>query len=410
MPDPEEAIKPEKVKFCITFESAPNDSKTSIHCIKWIQTTDENTIYEFPSELQQLTSIHKNLLQIPIIKSVQKSLNKRGNFRIISVTLPAEIVPQYFDADGNCVFQDYYLPEKDYQAWKMETTPPKATCSSATTTDVHNAAILELLQRLTAEPGGSQQVTPVKRLNLSKVKSDFILENFDGKSFEVGRWLDIFHRECERCQVIHSEDKILILRLFMDGSAKNWYASTLVQLGLDTAFPMWETKMREAFKEQGWKKIREAYNYRYLGGNYVDYVLRKQNILLEQEHTVDQTVQLNLIVIGLPLQVQDKLDRSKIKSIEELLGELRKLESTATQFQKLPLSSEQKNKKTHPPTSNEKKKPCSICFKLGHPGRFHPESLCRNRQAAERNERAIRAVNNLEIQETLNESITDQKN
>ncbi|CAB0013231.1 unnamed protein product, partial [Nesidiocoris tenuis] len=194
----------------------------------------------------------------------------------------------------------------------------------------------------------------------------------------------------------------------MDGIAKNWYSSTLSDLGLDKNFTDWETRMREAFKEHGWKKIREAYNFRYIGGPYVDYVLRKQSLLLEQEHTIDKTVQINLIVTGLPVHVQDKLDRSKIDSIEQLLGELRKIEPPP-QKKNLPDTETHPRKVFTPAANYEQKKPCSICNKLGYPGRFHPEALCRNRSSAEHKGKHIKTVNNMELQEALNESITDQK-
>lgn len=411
MPDTEPTVDPKKVRVCIAVEPNPNDPKTSLHFLKWIQSGDDKIVYEFPSECQLLNVHHKSLLQVPTIKSVLKSLTKRGSYRIVSTTLPTEIVPMYFDGDGNVVFQEFFLPEKDFQTWKSDTVPPTSKLPSTATPEVTSASLLEVLQKLASGTGNPQQATPMKKMNLTKVKADFVLDNFDGKNSEVGRWLDAFLRECTRCQVNNSEDKILILRLFMEGSAKNWYASALIELGLNREFIEWETKMREAFKEQGWKKIREAYNFKYLGGQYVDYVLRKQNLLLEQEHAIDKKVQINLIVVGLPVHIQDKLDRSKINSIEELLGELRKVEPSPSPSQKNSPNNEQKNKKAFvQTTTNDKKKPCNICAKLGHLGRFHPEAVCRNRLGAEKKEGSIRTVNNMEIQETLNESITDQKN
>ncbi|CAB0001782.1 unnamed protein product [Nesidiocoris tenuis] len=374
-----------KVRVCITNEQNPNDSKSSMHFLKWIQLDGGDVIYEFPPEFQQLNSKHRTLLQIPTVKSVLKTLTRRGSYRIIAITLPATTVPLYFDDNGNSVFEEYYLEEKDLQKWKSETYPvPTGQGPSQLSSEAQNAAILEILQKLTAttEEPQPQRMEGTKRLNLTKIKSDFVLENFDGKNFEVGRWLDIFIRECDRCQVANSEDKILILRLFMDGIAKNWYSSTLSDLGLDKNFTDWETKMREAFKEHGWKKIREAYNFRYIGGPYVDYVLRKQSLLLEQEHTIDKTVQINLIVTGLPVHVQDKLDRSKIDSIEQLLGELRKIEPPP-QKKNLPDTETHPRKVFTPAANYEQKKSCSICNKLGYPGRFHPEALCRNRSSAE---------------------------
>jgi len=396
--------EPKKVRICIKVEQHPNDSKTSIHCLKWIQAQEDDTIiFEFPPEFQLLNTHHQCLLQISTVKNVLKSLSKRGSYRIVSITLPAEIVPVYFDNEANVVFEEYFLPEKDYQTWRSDMSPPPKTAS-----DAPSAAVLDILQKLTTRTEDSQRVLNSKRLNLTKVKSDFVLDNFDGRNFEVGRWLDTFIRECERCQINDSENKVLILRLFMEGIAKNWYSSTLIELGLEKDFTDWELKMRTEFKVQGWKKIREAYNFRYIGGHYDDYVLRKQSLLLEQEHAIDNIIQLNLIVMGLPVNVQEKLDRSKINSIAELLGELRKIEPSSLSSQKKSANIVTQLKK--PIVTTENKKPCSICNNLGYRGRFHPEAVCRNRLASEKQEKGIKTVNNAEVQETLNESITDQKN
>ncbi|KAF6210092.1 hypothetical protein GE061_015848 [Apolygus lucorum] len=96
-------------------------------------------------------------LLLNLKRNVQKSLCKRGSYRIISVTLPAEIVPIYFDGDGNVVFEEYFLQEKDYQTWRSDMFPPPPS-----TSDVPNAAILDILQKLTP------RTDDPRRLNLTK--------------------------------------------------------------------------------------------------------------------------------------------------------------------------------------------------------------------------------------------------
>ncbi|CAB0007054.1 unnamed protein product, partial [Nesidiocoris tenuis] len=112
-----------KVRVCITNEQNPNDSKSSMHFLKWIQLDGGDVIYEFPPEFQQLNSKHRTLLQIPTVKSVLKTLTRRGSYRIIAITLPATTVPLYFDDNGNSVFEEYYLEEKDLQKMEIGNLP-----------------------------------------------------------------------------------------------------------------------------------------------------------------------------------------------------------------------------------------------------------------------------------------------
>lgn len=43
-------------------------------------------------------------------------------------------------------------------------------------------------------------------------------------------------RESFLFQVTSDEDRILILRLFLEGTAKDWYSSKVITLGLDESF------------------------------------------------------------------------------------------------------------------------------------------------------------------------------
>lgn len=84
---------------------------------------------------------------------------------------------------------------------------------------------------------------------------DFVLNNFDGNNFPIASWFQTFEKECTQCQI---EDKILILRLFMDGTAKDWFASKIVTLGLNVNFEVWKKSFFDSFHETGWRKHREA--------------------------------------------------------------------------------------------------------------------------------------------------------
>lgn len=74
-----------------------------------------------------------------------------------------------------------------------------------------------------------------------------MLGNFDGKNFPIADWFYMFEKECERCQVMLDEDKVLILRLFLEGTAKDWYSSKVMALGLDESFDIWKKTILESF-------------------------------------------------------------------------------------------------------------------------------------------------------------------
>ncbi|CAB0002102.1 unnamed protein product [Nesidiocoris tenuis] len=182
-----------KVRICITLEPSPNDAKSSMHFIKWIQLDGGDVIYEFPPEFQPLNSKHKTLLQIPTVKSVLKTLTRRGSYRIIAITLPATTVPLYFDDNGNSVFEEYYLEEKDLQKWKSETYPvPTGQGPSQLSSEAQNAAILEILQKLTAkteEPQPPQTEENSARLleplhSLLRKNAEFVWTEQCQESFE----------------------------------------------------------------------------------------------------------------------------------------------------------------------------------------------------------------------------------
>lgn len=82
------------------------------------------------------------------------------------------------------------------------------------------------------------------------------------------------------------------------------------------------------FVDKGWFNVRKAYNYKYLGGSLVDYVLTKERLCLESEKNGTVISRINMIVVGLPLEIQDKLDRGIITTMEILFTEIGKLEES----------------------------------------------------------------------------------
>ena len=65
------------------------------------------------------------------------------------------------------------------------------------------------------------------------------------------------------------------------------------------------------------------YNYKYINGSLIDYALKKERLLLEIENSMSNMSRINLIVMGLPLNIQDKLDKEEITNTDLLMNRIR---------------------------------------------------------------------------------------
>jgi len=124
-------------------------------------------------------------------------------------------------------------------------------------------------------------------------------------------------------------------------------------------------------------------------------------MLTEVDNTMaGKQILIDLIVFGLPANIQKSLKRNSIDSTLTLRTKLKKFEGEGTQTKS---STYQNSKKSNPPSptlrsnkfkskeelsqkSNSKvfnntkppkdRFPCSICANMGAPWRFHPEAEC----------------------------------
>lgn len=125
----------------------------------------------------------------------------------------------------------------------------------------------------------------------------------------------------------------------------------------------------------------------------MDYALSKERLCLDAESSSTVLSRINMIVMGLPLAVQDELDREEISSIEKLFVELRRLDDSfsrmkadGTSNQRRSVTMEKPKDKIDTLATNRyytPKKPCSICIRLGWSNRYHPERECRNKNLVE---------------------------
>ncbi|KAF2880590.1 hypothetical protein ILUMI_25584 [Ignelater luminosus] len=97
---------------------------------------------------------------------------------------------------------------------------------------------------------------------------------------------------------------------------------------------------------------------------------------------------INLVVCGLPIEIQEKIDREEVTTTEKLFNELRKLEDSFRKKKNISTDStnirqqvKRKDKEDDLRKKNltSERKACWICELLGYPNRYHQPSECRNK-------------------------------
>lgn len=285
----------------------------------------------------------------------------------------SELRAEYIDEGGNIQFGDMLLEER----WEE----PKANNSNDLSKD-------DLKQTLRSDP----QTTTEQKRTIKSSSERFMLEKFTDKNSNVTQWIDIFERECERLDVQRDEEKIEILRLFLEGSCVDWYSSMLMKHSINSSWADWKEDFVETYSDKGWSTARYAINFKYIGGSLLDYALKKEKILLEVDKNMNAEMMILLIAISLPEYISDRIDRNEIKGTRDLLKRIKSLEYLVEKGD----FSEEKNP---PPTYKNKvgkKNPCKVCELMGKKNRHHPESVCwfRTKTDKEEEKNPIKLVNN----------------
>lgn len=352
-----------KAKFHFIAE-ADTDSRTTVVKVKTIQLVAHPEIFLFPRE-QQTAVQHVKLFETAVVKGVVKSLKTRNKFRNIVITLTDELQSIYLDDEGNVVFHDYYLEE-------AQTTPLPGTQSIF--------------------PNPPPQDKPIH-----SIAKNIVIEKFNGEKNNAKVWLDLFIAECKRLEI--NENKFAeVLRLFLEGSALEWYMNFLRVNSLMHPWEFWNNSFTDTFAQISWAEIEYAYAFKYLNGSYLSFALKKRSLLIDVDPELTLASQINLIMISLPPFVKSKFFRKEFASMEDLMSKLRQLEPKINKL----------NKSESKQDTQLEKKACSYCEKLGFKNRFHPENLCRLKIKEVKNNK-IKIANNLECQEAVS-ACEDSKN
>lgn len=373
-----------KVQFLIACEASPVDSKTSVKNFKSIQVLGESVVYSFlPTD--QPSAMHPELSKHPTIEQALKQLDKRGKTRNVKITLEDALRKIYVDDDGNVIFRKIFLDE---------------------------------ISPLVSYDTTLNKESPVQTRSFTSLTKEMVCQKFSDRQ-NANQWISLFEKESVR-MTLPQHRFAEALRLFLDGPALDWYDINLKIIGLEGSWSSWKISFLENFDSKGWSEIVYAYTFKYMVGPFTDYALKKIKLLLDVESSLPTTARINLVVVGLPGSVRERLVRSDIETQGDLMAALGALEHLATKFSEK-TGKQGEGKK---PFGKKPFKPCSFCEKLGQKNRFHPEAKCWNnpdnpenrlnsqKQASSKflQNKPVRVVNNIELQDVINETIPNKKN
>lgn len=371
----------EKLRFDFCMRGT-KDGKSNILCLTSLATPDGHT-YAVPEEVQPITH-HRELIATDVFVKVKNSIKKRNQFRKVWIPLTQDISDVYLDAGGNLQFDDYILDEI------TDELAPQSTKSST------DDAVIKLLQKLIEDKSQKSEIQ-----NLSKIAKDFMIEKFSEKNLNAHQWIQEFEKECARCMVTDDKKIIEILKFFLEKAGADWYSCMLLKFTVDSEWELWKKNFSNTFGNKGWSPTRYAYAFKYQAGSLLDYALKKEKLLLSVRKSMDTDTLIDLIAVGLPNSISDKIDRETLNATEDLYNELGKLEYLAVDKEKKQKFIEKKLKKP------DGKTPCPKCEKEKRGKRYHLESDCWfNEKNNEEKNKKIRNVNNSELEVELNNDDT----
>lgn len=369
----------EKLKFM--FQIKPTiDGKSNYMAITSI-TTQDDKIFLIPEEYQT-ASLHKHIQTSKTFVTVKNTLKKRHQTRSVWIKTTKEILQTYVDEDGNMVFQDEFLEECTQE--KLAITDKK--CS--------NDSLVKILEKLVENQQNKE------KQSLRKVADRFVIEKFDGKNTSAYQWMEVFEKECARFELIKDEEKIEILRLFLEKSCTDWYSSMMIKLSLHSEWSEWKSSFLQTYANKGWNNSRYALSFNYQSGSLLEYAIKKEKLLLEVRKTIDEGTLIDIIAAGLPNFITDRINKEEILHTKNLFNELGRLEHLVNRKKFF-----KKKEDTRPI-----KEKCSICEKLKKGVRYHSEDSCwfKTKVNIENDKKQIKLINNSELECEL--QCEDQKN
>lgn len=157
--------------------------------VKSIRLGTESETYYFPPEAQLIT-LHEALLKVPTVARNIAAMNKRGQFRNLTIKLSDELKKIYVDEEGNVQFKEYFLQAEEQS----------------------------IIQEQHAETETDHRKT------LQSVTKDMVLAKYVNRNQNAEVWLRTFNRECDRLNIIENR-RAEAMRLFLEETPLEWFTS-----------------------------------------------------------------------------------------------------------------------------------------------------------------------------------------
>ena len=295
------------VQFYIR-SGASADGKSTVLLVERIRMEDSDDWFVFPPEYQIL-SIHKHLLEMSPIKRVKSSLTTRNHYRIVTVKLEGDAYSSYIDEYGNLIFEEFQL--ECYENVPVSVTPQQ------TFPDL--SSLNRNLDRLAS-----------KQESVGSILKHFVIEKFNPKNRNVNSWCSLFEQECARFNLT-GEKQIEVFKSCLDDNVQDWFVLTQSTLGLTTTWLTWKENLIASFEDNSFSAISYAIGFKYFSGSLVEYAIKKEKMLTEVDKSMaGKQILIDLIVFGLPANIQKSLKRNSIDSTLTLRMKLKKYEGEGT--------------------------------------------------------------------------------
>lgn len=328
---------------------------------------DKVVWYRIPEELKKVEN-HAALLSLKTVSNTLKSITKIGGYRKIGISFKPELKKLYLDEEENFCLKDFILEEY------------KETDCIVGKGDELTSSERFLLQEINEL---KLKLKSQYKVNLNEIEKKFLIVKFNGKQ-EAASWLDSFEKECSRCEITDNNTKVEILKIFVEGNVKEWYSSNLMKLSASD-WDSWKKKFLLTYEKRNWAPICIAFGFKYISGSLIEYVIKKERLLLEADRNTPELFRIYQIVFNLPEEIQNKLEREKIKTIDDLINELKKINDYyhTTKNWEVKRNEEKKfdfDKNKVFNNAKIKKNPCTRCESLGFRNRYHPIKTCWNKK------------------------------
>ena len=182
--------------------------------------------------------------------------------------------------------------------------------------------------------------------------TDFAIKQFDGTQKAMD-WILEYETEYEKYEIQNDEKRIKNLKKYLGKTASEWNQTNLLK-DKEYNWENWKAAFLKAFSNKGWSAVRYAYNFKYISGSFTEYAIKKEQLILEVRRKTSEETRINLIVIGLPIYIQDKIDKEAVQSTNDLIGLLGQYEDQKRK--KTQESNARLDRKSDPPPNNNSPK------------------------------------------------------